>query len=132
MTTAEKTPGEYETFLAEAKPEDVKQAILHAETIRLEAAKASETTGDLQRELRERAAAALQGTQEEESETTPEGEAPPVDTELQRIVTYALLTEQAEQLQEAEEPGTASPADLIERIREQIGRATAEAPRIAT
>lgn len=125
MTPLEKTPGEYEELLKEAKPEELQKALLHAHTERLQAAKAATTTQDLQRELRERAEAALQGKQE--SEPAFEGEeAPAADTELQKIVTYALLTQQEQELREAAEPDAVTPEKIIERIRDGIRRATAE------
>jgi len=131
MTPPETTPERYEALLREARPEELQKAVLHAHAERLQVAKTATTTQDLRRELRERAEAALEGKQEEGGEPAPEGEAPAADTELQSIVTYALLTEEAEELREAVEPTARSPEEIIDRIRRGIGHVAAEPPRVA-
>lgn len=65
------------------------------------------------------------------SVSSKKGEAPAAGQELQSIVTHALLMEEEKELREATEPTAKSLEEIIERIRNGIGRTTAEAPRLA-
>ena len=118
MKTPERAPAGTDTLVSELTPEQVQAAVLRAEEIQLEAAQAARTTEEFQSALRLKAGEVLAATMH-----TPEEEAPEAESPLETMVTYAVLTDRADELEISTEPTPAGAQETIDRIRGKLGRA---------
>jgi len=118
MKALEKAPAGTDTLLSELTPEQIQAAVLRAEEIQLEAAQAARTTEEFQSTLRLKASEVLAAAMQ-----TPEEKAPEAESPLETMVTYAVLTDRAAELEEVTDPTPVGAQRAIDRIRGKLGRA---------
>ena len=118
MKTPEKAPAGTDELLSELTPEQIQAAVLRAEEIQLEVAQVARTTVEFQSSIRTKADEVLATTT-----GTSEEEEPAAQSGLEAMVTYAILTDRAEELQEATDSTPVSAQKAIDRIRGKLGRA---------
>ena len=126
MKTLEKAPAGTDEFLSELTPEQIQAAVLRAEEIQLAAAQTARTTVEFQSSVRTKADEVLATTT-----GTPEEEEPATQSRLEAMVTYAMLTDRAEELQEATDSTPVSAQKAIDRIRGKLGRTVGRTEGIA-